>query len=312
MNLLWIIGVLAWSCCFAFGFNYFHGQSLLVFIVMFVAASCLMGITLYMLNKTADKASGGNRANAALKERLCLALLAVMICVSIVYVARFITIQTKVSPSVKVAATERISKLRVLFAGEDVEGSYRCYVAEMAETYKNQLRGLYYSKGTIDTKVAEFKDEMHGKDEFNELAYGADEFLSSAERVINYWIPWDVQRKLSRLDMYSKDWPEELVTMSKGPEWVNRTGDVFKPDIPDDEPLAPRVTEYSVSNFGMLPILLIAAMIIFMIIPYAKIKDWGAKGPGGYKGTGMTVYNPDKKNVLESSGETTDDDLRTI
>ena len=30
LNILWVVGLLVWSCCFAMGFNYGHGDSLLV------------------------------------------------------------------------------------------------------------------------------------------------------------------------------------------------------------------------------------------------------------------------------------------
>ena len=51
LNILWVVGLLVWSCCFAMGFNYGHGDSLLVSVILLFAILAIMGIDVFFLNK---------------------------------------------------------------------------------------------------------------------------------------------------------------------------------------------------------------------------------------------------------------------
>lgn len=289
LNALWVVGLLIWSCCFAMGFNYGHGDSLLVSMILLVSVLLIMGISIFFLNKWSTLV--GKTATA--KEIACLVTYLIMALLTVGGVAHFIAVQTDVKTEVRPKALSRIQELRRVFGNDNKEGSYQSYVSELAGTYRNQMKKDYADEGTVDLAVSEFEDEMMGEGEYERLKDLASTFLNDCEQSVDLWIPWTVTEYLSQLDNNTVDWSSKLVALSSKNEWVKTTGDSYNPHLNADEGLADLVKSPKGSDFGVLPIIIIIILQIIILFSYLRSKDWSQSGPVKHKSKngGPVVYD---------------------
>ena len=180
LNALWVVGLLIWSCCFAMGFNYGHGDSLLVSLILLVAVLLIMGIAIFFLNRWSTLAG----KTAKTKEMACLVTYLIMALLTVSGVAHFIAVQTDVKTEVRPKALGQIQELRRVFGNDSKEGSYQSYVSELAGTYRNQMKKDYADEGTVNLAVSEFEDEMMGEGEYERLKNQANKFLGDCEHSI--------------------------------------------------------------------------------------------------------------------------------
>lgn len=288
MRVLWMVGLLAWSCCFALGFNYGHGDSLMVSLILLLAVLGIMGVDVFLLNKYANPKQGSNnKQNFAKWEMVCLVLYAVMVVLTISGVAHFVTVQTTVKSEVRPEALSRIQELRRVFGTDNVEGSYQAYVAAMSQTYRNAMKKNYADEGTVNVAVAEFEDEMMGQGDYELMRNQALAFLDKCEYTVLNWIPWNVTEYLSELDENLSNWEAELVALSEKNEWVIESNELYNPRSEATDSLASRVIHSKVADFGALSIVLIVVMQILILLSYLRTKKW-------FK----DIIKPDDPNIL--------------
>ena len=297
LNILWITGLLIWSCCFAMGFNYGHGDSLLVSIIFLLAVLAIMSIDIFLLNKWTDPDSCANKKTAKTKEIACLVTYAVMVLLTVNGFAHFVAVQTEVKSEVRPKALERIHELRRMFGGDNKEGSYQSYVTEMSATYRNAMKKDYADEGTVNLAVSEFEDEMMGEGAYERLKNQSQKFLSDCEQSVQFWIPWTVTEYLTQLDKNTENWGKELICLSKKSEWVKATDESYNPHIDSTESLAGQVVNPSVSDYSLLAIIIIIVLQIIVLFPYLRGKDWSQSGPKKYSGKdgGPVVYGGNRK-----------------
>ena len=306
MRVLWMVGLLTWSCCFALGFNYGHGDSLMVSLILLIAVLSIMGVDVFFLNKYANPDLGSHRKHAATMEKVCLVVYAVMVVLTIGGVAHFVTVQTTVKSEVRPEALSRIQELRRVFGADNVEGSYQAYVATMSQTYRNAMKKNYADEGTVNVAVAEFEDEMMGQGEYELMRNQALAFLDECEYTVLNWIPWNVTEYLSELDENLNEWEEELIALSKKNEWVIESNEPYDPRSEATDSLASRVINSEVADFGALSIVLIVVMQILILLPYMRERDWLKSNTKKHKGA--YVYNPDSMGEGSSSKHSTKKD----
>lgn len=287
---MWVVALMIWAGCFAMGFNYGHGDSLVVSIVLLVAVFAIMGIDIFMLNKFVDPQEMLNRDKAKIKEIACIVVYAVMVLLTMGGFAHFITVQTEVKSSVRQLAKDRIQELRTMFGKETDEGSYWAYMTELSATYRNMQKENNTSESTVNSRVAEFEDEMMGDGSFEELRSKAKAFLKECDYSVENWIPWNVVEYLTKLDANTEEWYEKLRALSDKNEWVQKTGEHYVSPVKNEEKLAPKVLTPKTSDFGLLAIVLIVVLQIMVLLTYIKTKDWSHKGPE--KAKGVMVYSP--------------------
>lgn len=292
LNILWVIGLLVWSSCFAMGFNYGHGDSFLVSLILLLAVLTIMGIDLYFLNKWANPQNVSNKKNAKTKEFASLGIYIVMVLLTMGGFAHFIAVQTAVKSEVRPLALERIQELRRVFGDEDREGSYLCYVSELAVTYRDAMKKNYADEGTVNLAVSEFEDEMMGLGAYDRLNAQAHVFLNDCEYAVLYWFPWNVTEYLIQLDENTIAWTEELVELSSKNEWVRETGEIYNLHVDDVGSFADLVINSNVSDYGVLSIVLIVVLQILILFSYIRSKDWSRSGPIKHKAKsgGPVVY----------------------
>lgn len=306
MRVLWIVGLLAWSCCFALGFNYGHGDSFVVSLILLIAVLGIMGVDIFLLNKYANPDLGSHRKHAATMEKVCLVVYAVMVVLTIGGVAHFVTVQTTVKSEVRPEALSRIQELRRVFGADNVEGSYQAYVADMSQTYRNAMKKNYADEGTVNVAVAEFEDEMMGQGEYELMRNQALAFLDECEYTVLNWIPWNVTEYLSELDENLDDWEEKLIDLSEKNEWVIESNEPYDPRSEATDSLASRVINSEVADFGALPIVLIVVMQILILLPYMRERDWSKSNTKKHKGA--FVYDVDSMGEGSSSKQSTKKD----
>ena len=300
-NFLWIAGLLIWSCCFAMGFNYGHGDSLVVSIILLLAVLAIMGISIFLLNKWANPLSGINKKTAKTKELACLCVYVLMVILTVSGFAHFIAVQTEVKTAVRPLAMNRITELRRVFGNENKEGSYMAYVQGLSNTYRNAMKANYADESTINLAVSEFEDEMMGEGGYERLKNQANKFLSNSQQSIDFWIPWTVTEYLTQLDVNTQNWINELVRMSKKNEWVKATGEKYESHIDFSVSLAEQVINPSISDFSVLAIVLIVILQILVLFPYLREKDWSQSGPQKHKSSRFVVYNGKESNIGDES-----------
>lgn len=293
LNALWVVGLIIWSCCFAMGFNYGHGDSLLVSLILLVAVLLIMGISIFFLNKWS--VSDGKTAKT--KEMASLFAYLVMVLLTISSVAHFITIQTDVKTEIRPKAINRIHELRRVFGNESKEGSYQSYVSELSATFRNQMKKDYADEGTVNLAVSEFEDEMMGEGEYERLKNQSQRFLSDCEQAVEFWIPWTVTEYLAQLDKNTEEWPSALVRLSSKNEWVKTTGESYNPHLDDTVNLAELVSNPTISDFSLLAIIVIIVLQVIILFSYIRGKDWSQSGPIRHKEVsgGPIVYKGARK-----------------
>ncbi|MCC8118181.1 MAG: hypothetical protein LIP09_05445 [Bacteroidales bacterium] len=306
-RILWIVGLLAWTICFALGFNYGHSDSLMVSIILMVAVLAIMGIDIFLLNKWADSEAGGNKKTAKAKELACLAVFIVTILLTVNGVAHFITMQGTVKSQVRPEALTRIQELKQMFGNEDTQRSYLHYVSEMGETYNNAIKKNYADQGTIDVMMGKFNDEMRGYGEYDRLKKTASSFLYNCEYSVLNWFPWDVIEYLDQLDTNTQEWIGSLETLSMNSEWVQENNEPYNPHINASTNFKQQLANVNLSNYGPVSILIIILLLIMMLLQYVSVKDWSRSGPRRYKPTkgsgprnGPMVYTPKENNADDS------------
>ena len=311
MNILWVVGLLVWSCCFAMGFNYGHGDSLLVSVILLFAILAIMGIDVFFLNKWTNPGSGYNRKNAKTKEIACLVTYAIMVLLTINGFAHFVAVQTEVKSEVRPKALNRIQELRRVFGDDNKGGSYQSYVVELAATYRNAMKKDYADEGTVNLAVSEFEDEMMGEGAYERLKNQSQKFLSDCEQSIQFWIPWTVTEYLTQLDKNTEDWKVELIRLSEKNEWVKATGESYDPHIDSTVNLANQVTNPSVSDYSFLAIIIIIILQIIVLFPYLRGKDWSQSGPQKYSGKdgGPVVYGRSRKSSATANQNNTPEEV---
>ena len=298
LNVLWVVGLLIWSCCFAMGFNYGHGDSLLVSIILLVAVFLVMGISIFFLNKWS--VSDGKTAKA--KEMASLIAYLIMVLLTISGVAHFITVQTDVKTEVRPKALNQIHELRRVFGNDTKEGSYQSYVSELSATYRNEMKKDYADEGTVNLAVSEFEDEMMGEGEYERLKNQSQRFLSDCEQSVELWIPWTVTEYLAQLDKNLEEWPTALVRLSSKNNWVKTTGESYNPHLDVTNKLAEQVSNPSISDFSLLAIIIIIVLQVIILFSYLRGKDWSQSGPIRHKEVsgGPIVYKGARKHPSEN------------
>lgn len=290
-NFLWIAGLLIWSCCFAMGFNYGHGDSLVVSIILLLAVLAIMSIAIFLLNKWANPLSGINKKTAKTKELACLCVYALMVILTVSGFAHFIAVQTEVKTAVRPLALNRITEIRRVFGNENMEGSYMAYVQELSNTYRNAMKANYADESTINLAVSEFEDEMMGEGGYERLKNQANKFLSNCQQSIDFWIPWTVTEYLTQLDGNTESWMNELVRMSEKNEWVKTTGEKYESHVDFSVSLAEKVINPSTSDFSVLALVLIVILQVLVLFSYLREKDWSQSGPKKHKSSRFVVYD---------------------
>lgn len=292
LNIMWVVALLIWAACFAMGFNY-QGASLVVSIVLLVAVFAIMALDIFMLNKWADPEGGTDRSKAHAKEIACFVVYVVMLVLTASGFAHFITVQTEVKSEVRPLAKERIRELRIMFGNENKDGSYWAYVTEKSETYRNMQRKNNTDVSTVNTRVAQFEDDMMGNGDFEQMRSKANSFLKECENSVDNWIPWNVVEYLGKLDENTEEWYNSLRNLSDKTDWVRETGEHYESPVKNNESLATKVLKPEVGDFGLLSIVLIVVLQIIVLLTYLKTKDWSRRGP--IKTSGMRVYNSGTK-----------------
>ncbi|MBR5211005.1 MAG: hypothetical protein IKV91_00355 [Bacteroidales bacterium] len=287
MRVLWILGLVAWTVCFALGFNYGeNSSSFLVSVLVFVAVLGVMATDLIILHNQIDPDSVNDKSKARVKEIASLIVYFAMVGVTVVGVARFVTIQTQVKSEIAPLAKLAIDEVHAMFTiEENSTNSYLTYVDEMAERYRAYKAKGYHDKGTLDTYTADFIDQMKQNGLYRPI--GIDDKIAEYDyRVLN-WLPWNIAETLVELDTNPQKWAKSLTDLSESvlaEEWPEAVGDKYVPTVTVHYPsLYSRLTNYSQSNFGVLSIVLIVILQLMILIPYVWQKDWSVSGPVEYK-----------------------------
>ena len=280
------------------GFNYGHGDSLVVSIILLIAVFGIMGIAIFLLNKWTNADSSFNHKTAKTKEIASLAAYIIMVLLTVNGVAHFIAVQTDVKSAVRPQALNRIQELKRIFGNDTKEGSYQSYVSELSATYRNQMKKDYADERTVNLAVSEFEDAMMGEGAYERLKNKANSFLTDCENSVDYWIPWTVTEYLINLDKNSEDWPSELIRLSEKQEWVKTTGETYKPHLEVKESLANIVINPSVSNYSLLSIIVIMVLQAIILFSYLRGKDWSQSGPKRHKEVagGPIIYRGTRNN----------------
>lgn len=298
-NFLWIAGLLIWSCCFAMGFNYGHGDSLVVSIILLLSVLAIMSIAIFLLNKWANPLSSINKKTAKTKELACLCVYGLMVILTVSGFAHFIAVQTEVKTAVRPLAMNRITELRRVFGNENKEGSYMAYVQDLSNTYRNAMKANYADESTINLAVSEFEDEMMGEGGYERLKNQANKFLSDCQQSIDFWIPWTVTEYLTQLDVNTESWNNELIRMSEKNDWVKTTGEKYDSHMDSSSSLAELVIHPSSSDFSLLAIVLIIILQVLVLFPYLREKDWSQSGPKKHKSSRFVVYDGNDRSTVK-------------
>lgn len=302
LNIMWVVALLIWAGCFAMGFNYGDGNSLVVSIVLLVVVFAVMGLDVFLLNRWVDPSKNSDRSKAHAKEIASLVVYAVMVALTVSGFARFITVQTVVKSEIRPLAKDKIAQARTMLGNEEVEGSYWAYVSEMSATYRNKQKENNTEEATVNANVARFEDDMMGDGSFSTLREDGLKFLRDCEYSVDNWVPWTVVENLKKLDKNAVDWYEELCRLSDKNEWVVETGEKYESPVKNKEELAAMVTKPKAGDFGILAVVLILLIQIIVLLPYAMKKDWTRKGPA--KSKGIPVWSNQGRDKLD------DDDSR--
>ena len=287
MRVMWILGLIAWSVCFALGFNYGNSSSFLITILVFIAVLVVMATDLIILHRQNDPAVVINREKARLKEIASLVVYVAMVAVTITGVARFVTVQNDIKSEVSQLAKTSIDEIYEMFTEEEgATGSYNNYVYTMATRYRASLAMTYSDAGTLDMKEADFVDRM--KDYGGYRPIGIDDLIDDYDYTVLNWLPWDIAETLGELDKRPSEWAASLTELSEdvlAELWPAAIQDAYQPKITVYGPsLQSRLTQYDQSNFGLLSIILIVVIQLMIIIPYVWQKDWSLSGPKKYTG----------------------------
>ena len=286
MRVLWILGLVAWTVCFALGFNYGTSNSFLVSVLVFVAVLGIMMTDLIILHNQIDSDSIADKSKARVKEIASLAVYFVMVGVTVMGVARFVTIQTHVKSAITPLAMQSIDEVHAMFTDEENSAnSYLTYVDEMAVRYRAYKARGYRDKGTLDTYTADFIERMKQNGLYRPI--GIDDKIAQYDyRVLN-WLPWNIAETLIELDTNPKKWAQSLTDLSESvlaEDWPEAVVDKYEPTVTVHTPsLYSRLMNYSQSNFGVLSIVLIVILQLMILIPYVWQKDWSMSGPVEYK-----------------------------
>lgn len=297
MRTLWIIGILAWSVCFALGFNYGNSSSFLISALVFVAVLGVLATDLIILHRQVDPDAVINRSTAHIKEIASLVVYFALVAGTVTGVARFVTIQNDIKKEISPDAKKTIDEVYEMFSEEeDVNGSYSNYVNTMANRYRAYLQKDFLDEGTLDMKTADFIDQMKKNGAYRPI--GIDDQIYHYDFTVLNWTPWDIAETLKELDNNPREWADSLTATSArvlAELWPEAGDGSYQPVITEHYPsLYDRLTNYTRSNFGLLSIFLIVVLQLMIIIPYVWQKDWSLSGPREYKdksGNGPAVLD---------------------
>ena len=308
MRLLWIVGILAWACCFALGFNYKYGDSITTTIILFVALLGIMGTDIFLLNRYVSPDSGVNRKNAGTKEVACLFVYIIMVILTIGSVAHYIHVESNIKSTARQDAKKHINEIRRVYNDEDTVGNYLYYVEEYAKLYQDNLendKGYSNKPMKIEAAVTVFNQRMLGNDGslYENTKSSIINSLNECEKHVDNWIPWNINEYLSSLDkeyiltLDSIDnHVEKLVELSQNvlSETFGENYDEsykYNPNFYESKEIAPKLK--GTTTYSLLSIVVIILIQILIVVPYIKEKDWSRTGPRKHKANpgGFMVYD---------------------
>lgn len=314
MVFMWVLGLIAWSICFVFGFMNSYGEtsSLILSIALALAVLLIMGFVIFNLNKWAE---GKGRASGTKELVSLLVYVIVSVATTVTGVAYFITFQTKVKDNVQKEAITRIKKVKNMFGFGDTDAnSYESYINTMANKYEKSLSlevadGKYLDSKEKERRIAKFREELTGESKYHDmlenevgLFHNAEEvykdgWLYACETAILNWFPWNVKQYVIDLETKSTQWRETLTNLSQQPAWMkNKTSERYEIDLDgetdEDINLETMIKSKDINNYGIVSVLLIVVMQFLMLFPYLRTKDWSRRGPQRYRGDAV-IYNPD-------------------
>ncbi|MCD8297233.1 MAG: hypothetical protein LUC88_06645 [Prevotella sp.] len=294
LYILSALGLIVWACCCALGYNYGHSDALVISIIILLGCLLLMGFFLLQTLKYSNPDSCDDKKTGTQKERACLVCYIVVALLTMSWFAHFIAIQGNVITDVRGKVNMRVQELSLMFADEDKEGSYMCYVDEAAETFRNEQSKNFEDEGTIDVNVSKFKDGMMGDDKFNNLRYSANKFLKACNDHAKLWIPLNINDYLTKLDGNTEDWCRQLKQLSEDNNWVK--GEAYNPQVSNDK-LADLVINANVSNWSLTTILIIIVIQLVILLSYIVTKDWSGRGAEKARHGGVIVYEGNSKRL---------------
>lgn len=317
MRLLWIVGILAWACCFALGFNYKYGDSITTTIILFIALIGIMGTDILLLNRYVSPDSGVNRKNAGTKEVACLFVYVIMVILTIGSVAHYIHVESNIKSTARQEAKKHINEIRRVFNDKETVGSYLYHVEKYAELYKDNLANDKDYSGKpkmIEAAVTVFNQRMLGNDGslYENTKNSIINSLNECEKHVDNWIPWNINEFLTSLDkeyiitLDSIDnHVEKLIELSQKvlSETFGKNYDEscrYNPNFSESKEIAPELK--GKTTYGLLSIVVITLIQFLIVIPYIREKDWSRSGPRKHKANpgGFMVYEGKSNKTTDS------------
>lgn len=294
LNVLSVIGLLAWCICFALGFNYQQGGAMVISILLCAFLAAFMGMLLFLMKRWSRPKSSDHKANAKQREMYCLGIYIFTIILSASSFAHFVTVQSTVKNEIRPLAQQRIAELERVFGDENTTGSYLNYIQEtVIPPYEKFLEDKYNGdEKTIKLSLSRLRDELTNEGEFTTLQEDVNDFLGYCRYSVENWVPWTITSYLSELDNNTEKWETEVTKMSTNHEWTSSEPFIIKPTASDK--LMGEISNPSVSIFSSLTILLIIIVQIISLLSYIANRDWSHHKP--IKPTGdFFVWNGDVK-----------------
>lgn len=302
-NVLSGVGIILWTLCFFFGFNYTQNGALVVSVPIAVFVLIALGFFIWRLTIVATQK--GKKSKIA--EYGLIGMYAIVSLVTAYFIIHVVAVTTQYKVEIQDSAKKEMQELGRIFGSSETAGSYMSYVADKLGTYKIQLEGEGLSEGTISVKSAKLETELVTGSGYAALETEVIDFLGRCDYSVNNWVFLTVGSYLAQLEANKGAWEQQVVECSTKTEYTKNEPYDCKSQYSDLN-LTEKLTETSLGNFSIASILLIIILQLMMMLTYIVSrpripKPIGIKDPGIRSYDSTTGVSGDDNNVNDKSNK---------
>jgi len=325
-----VVGLILWTLCFFFGFNYTQNGALMVSIPVALFAFLLIGFMIFLMRRFCDPKGSDNYQVAKNTERAALIVYAVASLFTALYIGHFISVSMNGKTAVQDKVTKEIQELYRIFdmpeqeeegdsvmasQNEDLwlydamEGSYLAWVFEETDNYYKEMSAKETDSTTVEVMMRQLGDSLLVYSGFDNLQHEVRTFLYDCEAAVDNWNWLTVTEKISLLEANKKEWENEVEKCAVYCQYTKNEG--YKCNSKENHTdIAASLTSLSTADFSISGILLIIVLQIMMLLTYLASRPKTGKDPlryndssfarsyGGKKKTDSPMPNLDKSEPI--------------
>ena len=284
-NVLSGVGVILWTLCFFFGFNYTQNGALVVSIPIAVFVLIALGFFIWRL--TVVSTQKGKKSGIA--EYGLIGMYAIVSLVTAYFIIHAVAVTTQYKVEIQDNAKKEMQELGRIFGSSETAGSYMSHVSDKLGTYKIQLEGEGASEGTINVKSAELEAELVTNSGYAALETEVIDFLGRCDYSVNNWVFLTVGGYLTQLEANKGAWEQQVVEYSTKAEYTKNEPYDCESKYTNLN-LTEKLTETSLGNFSIASLVLIILLQLMMLLTYLVARPRTPKPQPVPKDMGIRSY----------------------